>query len=153
MAEPVVVRLADIRASDTEVAGGKGATLGELIAAGFPVPDGFVLGTAAYRAAARAAQGGPPDARAAGEGVAAPRGPRRGRRRAWGGGAAGCGSPMRPSRRPPPSVRVPSRSARQPPLRTCQARASRDSRTRTSAEKKKTPNNTTHNQASSRPPD
>ena len=51
MAEPVVVRLADIRASDTEVAGGKGANLGELIAAGFPVPDGFVLGTAAYRAA------------------------------------------------------------------------------------------------------
>ena len=56
MAEPVVVRLADIRASDTEVAGGKGANLGELIAAGFPVPDGFVLGTAAYRAAARAAK-------------------------------------------------------------------------------------------------
>src|SRR4029078_10250735 len=56
MAEPVVVSLADIRASDTEVAGGKGANLGELIAAGFPVPDGFVLGTAAYRAAARAAK-------------------------------------------------------------------------------------------------
>src|SRR6478736_4187634 len=56
MAEPVVVRLADIRASDTESAGGKGANLGELIAAGFPVPDGFVLTTAAYQAAARAAK-------------------------------------------------------------------------------------------------
>ena len=55
MAEPVV-RLADIRAADTESAGGKGANLGELIAAGFPVPVGFVLTTAAYRAAARAAK-------------------------------------------------------------------------------------------------
>ena len=51
-----VVRLADIRAADTESAGGKGANLGELIAAGFPVPDGFVLTTAAYQAAARAAK-------------------------------------------------------------------------------------------------
>ncbi|MFL5669077.1 MAG: PEP/pyruvate-binding domain-containing protein, partial [Chloroflexota bacterium] len=56
MTEPVVVRLADIRAADTETAGGKGANLGELIAAGFPVPDGFVLTTVAYDAAARAAE-------------------------------------------------------------------------------------------------
>ena len=56
MAEPVVVRLADIRAVDTETVGGKGANLGELIAAGFAVPDGFVLTTAAYHAAARAAK-------------------------------------------------------------------------------------------------
>lgn len=55
MAESVV-RLADIRAADTDSAGGKGANLGELIAAGFPVPDGFVLTTAAYQAAARAAK-------------------------------------------------------------------------------------------------
>ena len=32
------------------IAGGKGANLGEMIIAGFPVPDGFVLSTAAYDA-------------------------------------------------------------------------------------------------------
>jgi rifampicin phosphotransferase len=48
--------LADLRAGDIAVAGGKGANLGELIAAGFRVPEGFVLTTAAYRAAARAAK-------------------------------------------------------------------------------------------------
>jgi pyruvate,water dikinase len=36
------------------VAGGKAANLGELIAAGFPVPAGFCVTTAAYRAAAAA---------------------------------------------------------------------------------------------------
>lgn len=35
---------------DTAVAGGKAANLGELIRAGFPVPAGFVIPTAAYRA-------------------------------------------------------------------------------------------------------
>lgn len=35
---------------DVDVAGGKGANLGELTRAGFPVPPGFVLTTAAYRA-------------------------------------------------------------------------------------------------------
>lgn len=34
---------------DVDVAGGKGANLGELTRAGFPVPPGFVLTTAAYR--------------------------------------------------------------------------------------------------------
>jgi pyruvate,water dikinase len=48
--------LADLRAIDVAVAGGKGANLGELIAAGFQVPEGFVLTTAAYRAAAKAAK-------------------------------------------------------------------------------------------------
>ncbi|WP_437656812.1 PEP/pyruvate-binding domain-containing protein [Sorangium sp. So ce1182] len=33
---------------DLAVAGGKGANLGEMIRAGFPVPDGFVVTTAAY---------------------------------------------------------------------------------------------------------
>ena len=33
--------------------GGKAANLGELIAAGLPVPDGFCLTTAAYREASR----------------------------------------------------------------------------------------------------
>jgi rifampicin phosphotransferase len=54
MAEPLLVPLADVRASDTDTVGGKGANLGELISAGFDVPDGFILTTAAYRSAARA---------------------------------------------------------------------------------------------------
>jgi rifampicin phosphotransferase len=56
MAKPVVLPLAEIRATDAEIAGGKGANLGELIAAGFAVPDGYVLTTAAYRAAATASE-------------------------------------------------------------------------------------------------
>lgn len=56
MADPIVLPLEAIRATDTATAGGKGANLGELIAAGFAVPDGYVLTTAAYRAAARAAR-------------------------------------------------------------------------------------------------
>ncbi|MFD9890886.1 phosphoenolpyruvate synthase [Amycolatopsis sp. NPDC059027] len=43
--------LAGIRASDAESAGGKGANLGELIAAGFDVPGGFVIPREAYWAA------------------------------------------------------------------------------------------------------
>ncbi|MBK8445777.1 MAG: phosphoenolpyruvate synthase [Micropruina sp.] len=45
------VPLDGLRASDLELAGGKGANLGELIAAGFDVPSGFVVSTAAYRSA------------------------------------------------------------------------------------------------------
>ena len=45
----------NLGAADVAVAGGKGANLGELTCAGFPVPDGFVLTTAAYAVAARAA--------------------------------------------------------------------------------------------------
>ncbi len=37
--------------SDLAVAGGKGANLAELVRAGFPVPDGFVITTDAYRLA------------------------------------------------------------------------------------------------------
>ena len=48
-------------AQDLAVAGGKGANLGELIRAGFPVPDGFVITTAAYAAAASAASIDPTD--------------------------------------------------------------------------------------------
>jgi pyruvate,water dikinase len=51
----LVRSLASIRASDGPIAGGKGANLGELIAAGFPVPDGFVITTEAYTVAADAA--------------------------------------------------------------------------------------------------
>ncbi len=40
--------LADFRRSDVALAGGKGANLGELVQAHFPVPPGFVVTTAAY---------------------------------------------------------------------------------------------------------
>jgi len=40
----------DIGHEDIDLAGGKGANLGELTRAGLPVPPGFVLTTAAYRA-------------------------------------------------------------------------------------------------------
>jgi rifampicin phosphotransferase len=59
--------VSSIRASDGSVAGGKGANLGELIAAGFPVPDGFVVTTEAYVLAAREASVDPADPAAAAE--------------------------------------------------------------------------------------
>jgi pyruvate,water dikinase len=62
---PVVVPLADLGAGDIGIAGGKGANLGELIRAGFPVPDGFVIATDAYVAAAAAAGVDPADPEAA----------------------------------------------------------------------------------------
>lgn len=43
--------LTDVGAADTLLVGGKGANLGELIAAGFPVPPGFVVTADAYLAA------------------------------------------------------------------------------------------------------
>ncbi|RME58476.1 MAG: hypothetical protein D6790_11930, partial [Caldilineae bacterium] len=45
----ITLSLSQLTARDIPVAGGKGANLGELIQAGFPVPPGFVLTTAAYR--------------------------------------------------------------------------------------------------------
>jgi len=48
--------LADLGAADVAVAGGKGANLGELVRAGFPVPDGFVVSTGAYALGAEASQ-------------------------------------------------------------------------------------------------
>ena len=53
-AGPTVVTLAEVGASDIGVAGGKGANLGEMLRAGFRVPDGFVITTAAYSAALQA---------------------------------------------------------------------------------------------------
>lgn len=53
IATPVLRSLADIRVSDADSVGGKGANLGELIAAGLPVPPGFVLSCDAYRASMR----------------------------------------------------------------------------------------------------
>ncbi|MEU7788890.1 phosphoenolpyruvate synthase [Amycolatopsis sp. NPDC049159] len=43
--------LAEIRLTDDETVGGKGANLGELISAGFPVPGGFVISRDGYWAA------------------------------------------------------------------------------------------------------
>ncbi|MDP9252560.1 MAG: phosphoenolpyruvate synthase, partial [Chloroflexota bacterium] len=61
MNERLVVPLSALGARDLAVAGGKGANLGELIRAGFPVPDGFVITTHAYAVAARAAGVDPRD--------------------------------------------------------------------------------------------
>jgi rifampicin phosphotransferase len=46
---PLVLALDAVDRTALPVAGGKGANLGELIRAGFPVPSGFVVTTAAYR--------------------------------------------------------------------------------------------------------
>lgn len=48
----VVVPLAALRQSAVDLCGGKAANLGELIGAGFPVPDGFCITTLAYAKAA-----------------------------------------------------------------------------------------------------
>jgi pyruvate,water dikinase len=48
-------RFADLRLADEGVAGGKGANLGEMRGAGFPVPDGFVVLAPAFRDALVAA--------------------------------------------------------------------------------------------------
>ena len=48
MSAPAIADLADLTGADVAVAGGKGANLGELVAAGFPVPDGFVVTAAGY---------------------------------------------------------------------------------------------------------
>ena len=52
MAQPSHVRrivdLAEVGLGDVALVGGKGANLGEMIAAGFPVPPGFVVTAEAY---------------------------------------------------------------------------------------------------------
>jgi pyruvate,water dikinase len=45
---PLVLPLHELGRRDLAVAGGKGANLGKLVRAGFPVPAGFVVTTAAY---------------------------------------------------------------------------------------------------------
>ncbi|HEY1282795.1 MAG TPA: PEP/pyruvate-binding domain-containing protein, partial [Acidimicrobiales bacterium] len=52
--EPVVW-FADLKRTDTDIAGGKGANLGELVSGGFPVPPGFVVTANAYLASMEAA--------------------------------------------------------------------------------------------------
>ena len=49
LVEPVLP-LARLARGDVAYAGGKGANLGELVSAGLPVPDGFVVGAPAYAA-------------------------------------------------------------------------------------------------------
>jgi pyruvate, water dikinase len=53
--EPFVAWFAELTAGDTARAGGKGANLGELTAAGLPVPPGFVILAGAYAEAMAAA--------------------------------------------------------------------------------------------------
>ncbi len=54
----LILRLSHVDGSMLPLVGGKAANLGELIAAGLPVPDGFCLTTEAYREAARKVQDG-----------------------------------------------------------------------------------------------
>ncbi|ODT98255.1 MAG: hypothetical protein ABS81_28295 [Pseudonocardia sp. SCN 72-86] len=56
---PYVRGFSEIGRDDVEVAGGKGANLGELARAGLPVPPGVVLTTGAYRAFVDASGIGP----------------------------------------------------------------------------------------------
>ncbi len=51
MAEPAIVWFDEVSRQDTPLVGGKGANLGELVAAGLPVPPGFVVTAPAYLAA------------------------------------------------------------------------------------------------------
>ncbi|RUM47070.1 MAG: phosphoenolpyruvate synthase [Hyperthermus sp.] len=46
---PFIVWIEKLRADNIDLAGGKGANLGELVSAGVPVPPGFVVTTKAYR--------------------------------------------------------------------------------------------------------
>ena len=129
--QTAVLDLADAR--DFAFAGGKAVNLAELIGAGFPVPDGFCVGTPAYAQAAATAGlaavlGCRPDlpARARDALLATPH-PRRRRRRGH--------------RRLPRARRrgCRSRCGRRPPPRTSRARASRASRTPTSTWSASTP--------------
>ncbi|MEZ0351541.1 phosphoenolpyruvate synthase [Mycobacterium sp. pR1184] len=54
LASQYVSNIADLRLSDSEEAGGKGANMGELVAAGLPVPPGFVLMRSSYLASMQA---------------------------------------------------------------------------------------------------
>ena len=47
--QPLILSFADIHASDIPLVGGKGANLGELTNAGFPIPPGFCLTTTAFQ--------------------------------------------------------------------------------------------------------
>ena len=55
----IIRPFADIRRGDTPTVGGKGANLGEMTAAGLPVPPGFVIGVDAYQRFCAANELGP----------------------------------------------------------------------------------------------
>ncbi|MDK1025342.1 MAG: PEP/pyruvate-binding domain-containing protein [Gammaproteobacteria bacterium] len=44
-----VLNLSDVKKTDIELVGGKGANLGELLSHGFPIPPGFIIVSAAYQ--------------------------------------------------------------------------------------------------------
>ena len=46
---PLILSFSDIRATDLPLVGGKGANLGEMTYAGFPIPGGFCLTTVAFQ--------------------------------------------------------------------------------------------------------
>lgn len=54
-APPAIAWFKDVRVADTALVGGKGANLGELTAAGLPVPPGFVITAQAFRTTMAAA--------------------------------------------------------------------------------------------------
>lgn len=56
-AEPLALAFAEIGSGSIGQVGGKGANLGEMTKAGFPVPPGFCVTTAAYRAIVETADG------------------------------------------------------------------------------------------------
>ena len=57
--EPTILPLSHAAPTLLRLVGGKPANLGELVRAGFPVPDGFCITTAAYARVASLAQIGP----------------------------------------------------------------------------------------------
>jgi phosphohistidine swiveling domain-containing protein len=64
-----VVPLSDLARNDLATAGGKAANLGELVRAGFPVPDGFVITTDAYATVIQPLDLSIPERTAGGEGA------------------------------------------------------------------------------------
>ena len=64
-----VVSLGDLDQDDLATAGGKAANLGELVRAGFPVPNGFVVTTDAYATVIQPLDLKIPERIAAGEGA------------------------------------------------------------------------------------
>jgi phosphoenolpyruvate synthase/pyruvate phosphate dikinase len=62
-----VAPLGDLGRDDVATAGGKAANLGELVRAGFPVPNGFVVTTEAYATAIQPLDLNIPERNAAGE--------------------------------------------------------------------------------------
>ena len=97
----LVADLADLVAGDVDRAGGKGANLGEMVQAGFPVPGGFVVLAASFRSAHRRRAGG-------------------GRRAERGRPGRGAGAGVR-RHGGPPRRRLPAAAGRRPPGRACPA--------------------------------